>query len=147
MCIDLYHSRLLLFIKISIKITQLQQNVPIMLRNLITFGRIWQNFVKWLWKVYQTACTQYVLKEYIKISIYSWPNMVAFTMSKIEWVEISEISIISSSSLMTLTRLILAGLLFDLFYWIFDKIYQSVTCNQQQYINNRTYKHGFSTKW
>ena len=42
--------------------------------------------------------------------------MVAFTMSKVEWVEISEISIISSSSLMTLTRLILAGLLFDLFY-------------------------------
>ena len=39
-----------------------------------------------------------------------------FTMSMVEWVEISEISIISSSSLMTLTRLILVGLLFDLFY-------------------------------
>ena len=36
---------------------------------------------------------------------------------------------------------------FDLFYQIFDKIYQLVTCNQLQYINNRTYKHGFSTKW
>ena len=30
---------------------------------------------------------------------------------------------------MTLTRLILVGLLFDLFYRIFDKIYQSITCN------------------
>ena len=36
---------------------------------------------------------------------------------------------------------------FDLFYWIFDKIYQSVSWNQLKYINNRTYKHGFSTKW
>ena len=36
---------------------------------------------------------------------------------------------------------------FDLFYQIFDKIYQSVTCNQLQYINNKTYKYGFSTKW
>ena len=69
-----------------------------------------------------------------------------FTMSKVEWVEISEILIISPSRLMTLTRLILVGLLFDLFYRIFDKLYQSVTCNQLQYINNRTYKHGFSTK-
>ena len=53
-----------------------------------------------------------------------------FTMNKVEWVEISKISIISSSSLMTLTRLILVGLLFDLFYQNFDKIYQSVSCNQ-----------------
>ena len=30
---------------------------------------------------------------------------------------------------MTLTRLILVGLLFDLFYQVFKKIYQSVTCN------------------
>ena len=37
MCIDLCHSRLILFIKISIKITQLQQKVPIMTQNLITF--------------------------------------------------------------------------------------------------------------
>ena len=36
---------------------------------------------------------------------------------------------------------------FDLIYRIFDKIYQSVSCNQLKYINNRTYKHGFSTKW
>ena len=35
---------------------------------------------------------------------------------------------------------------FGLFYQIFDKIYQSATCNQLQYINNRTYKHGFPTK-
>ena len=56
------------------------------------------------------------LKEYIKISLYSWPNVVTFTMSKVEWVEIIEISIISPSCLMTLTRLILAGLL--LIYFI-----------------------------
>ena len=36
---------------------------------------------------------------------------------------------------------------FDLFYQIVNKIYQSVICNQLQYINNRTYKHGSSTKW
>ena len=35
-----------------------------------------------------------------------------FTMGKVEWVEIIKISIISQSSLMTLTRLILVGLLF-----------------------------------
>ena len=62
-----------------------------------------------------------------------------FSMSTGGWMEIIEISIISQSSLMTLTRLMVVGLLFD-------KIYQSVTCNQLQYINNRTYKHGFSTK-
>ena len=43
-------------------------------------------------------------------------NCDNFTMSTVKWVEISKISIISSSSLMTLTRLILVGLLFDLFY-------------------------------
>ena len=50
-------------------------------------------------------------------------------MSTVGWMEIIGISIISQSSLTTLTRLMLVGLLFDLFYQIFDKIYQSVTCN------------------
>ena len=50
-------------------------------------------------------------------------------MIMVGWMEIIKILIISRSSLMTLTRLILVGLLFDLFYQIFDKIYQSVTCN------------------
>ena len=50
-------------------------------------------------------------------------------MSMVGWMETIEISIISQSSLMTLTRLMLVGLLFDLFYQIFDKIYQSATCN------------------
>ena len=27
------------------------------------------------------------LKVYIEISIYSWPNVVTFRMSKVEWVE------------------------------------------------------------
>ena len=53
-----------------------------------------------------------------------------FNTIMVGWMEIIKISIISQSSLMTLTRLILVGLLFDLFYQIFDKIYQSVTCNQ-----------------
>ena len=120
-----------------------------MLRNLIIFGRFWQNFNKWLLKSVANCLYPMCLKEYIKISIYSWPNVVTFTMSKVGWVEIIKISIISSSILMTLTRLILAGLLFDLFYQNFNKIYQSVSCNQLKYINNRTYKHGFSTndKW
>ena len=52
-----------------------------------------------------------------------------FSMSMVGWMEIVKISIISQSSLMTLTRLMLVGLLYDLFYQIFDKIYQSVTCN------------------
>ena len=52
-----------------------------------------------------------------------------FNMSTVEWVEIIKISIISRTSLVTLTRLILVGLLFDLFYRNFNKIYQSVTCN------------------
>ena len=51
-------------------------------------------------------------------------------MIMVGWMEIIEIMIISQSSLTTLTRLILVGLLFDLFYQIFDKIYQSVTCKQ-----------------
>ena len=52
-----------------------------------------------------------------------------FNMSMGGWMEIIEISIISRASLMTLTRLMLVWLLYDLFYQIFDKIYQSVTCN------------------
>ena len=52
-----------------------------------------------------------------------------FSMSMDGWMEIIEISIISRASLMTLTRLMLVWLLYDLFYQIFDKIYQSVTCN------------------
>ena len=37
-CIDLYHSGLLSFIEILIKVTPLQQIVPIMSINLITWG-------------------------------------------------------------------------------------------------------------
>ena len=68
-------------------------------------------------------------------------------MSMVEWVEIIEISIISQSSLVNLTRLILVGLLFDLFYQNFNKIYQLVSYNPaKKYINSRTYKLRFSTK-
>ena len=41
-----------------------------------------------------------------------------FCMSTGGWMEIIEISIISQSSLMTLTRLMVVRLLFDLFYQI-----------------------------
>ena len=62
-----------------------------------------------------------ILKEYIKISIYSWPNVATFNMSMVEWVEIIKISIISQSSLVTLTRLILVGLLLIYFIEILIK--------------------------
>ena len=52
-----------------------------------------------------------------------------FSMNTGGWMEIIEISIISQASLVTLTRLMLVWLLYDLFHQIFDKIYQSVTCN------------------
>ena len=52
-----------------------------------------------------------------------------FSMITGGWMEIIKILIISQASLMTLTRLMLVWLLYDLFYQIFDKIYQSVTCN------------------
>ena len=50
-------------------------------------------------------------------------------MSMGGWIEIIEILIISHASLMTLTRLMLVWSLYGLFYQMFDKIYQSVTCN------------------
>ena len=132
-CIDLYHSRLLSFIEISIKAYPTAAKCTYYVKKLDNF---WWNLVKFHQMTWKSAAN----------CLYTICLNGNFTMSKVEWVEISEISIISSSSLMTLTRLILVGLLFDLFYQIFDKIYQSVTCNQLQYINNRTYKHGFSTK-
>ena len=52
-----------------------------------------------------------------------------FSMITGGWMEIIEISILSRASLMTLTRLMLVWLLYDLFSQIFDKLYQSVTCN------------------
>ena len=44
--------------------------------------------------------------------------------------EITKILIIFLSSLVILTRFIPVGLIFGLFYWNFDKIYQLVSCNQ-----------------
>ena len=125
-CIDLYHSRLLSFIEISIKAYPTAAKCTYYVKKLDNF---WWNLVKFHQMTWKSAA-----------------NCLYTICLKVEWVEISKILIISSSSLMTLTRLILVGLLFDLFYRIFDKIYQSVTCNQLQYINNRTYKHRFSTK-
>ena len=59
-CIDLYHSRLLLFIEILIKVTQLQQNVPIMSQKLdnflVGFGEILPNDFE---KCSKYDCTQY----------------------------------------------------------------------------------------
>ena len=83
MCTDLYHSRLLLFIEISIKVPQLQQNVPIMMRNLITFGRIGKISPNDFYKSVANCLYTIFLKEYIKISIYSWPNVVALQLAKL----------------------------------------------------------------
>ena len=145
-CIDLYHSRLLSFIKISIKAYPTAVKCTYYVRKLDNF---WWNLVKFCQMTWKSVANTIV--HNIFEGIYQNFNLFLakygnFTMSKVEWVEISEISLISSSSLMTLTRLILVGLLFDLFYRNFDKIYQSVSYNQLQYINNRTYKHRFSTK-
>ena len=104
------------------------------------FIAFYQNFNK----SYPTAadCTYYIYKldgEFGEISpndlksavncLYTMYVNGDFSMSMVGWMEIIKILIVSQSSLTTLTRLILVGLLFDLFYQIFDKIYQSVTCN------------------
>ena len=102
MCIDLYHSSLLSFIKISIKVTPLQQIVPITSINLITWGEFGEILPTNLKSAANCLYTIYMNDD--------------FTMSKGEWVEIIKISIISQSSLVTLTRLILVGLL--LIYFI-----------------------------
>ena len=102
MCIDLYHSSLLSFIEISIKVTQLQQIVPITSINLITWGEFGEIMPTNLKSAVNCLYTIYMNDD--------------FTMSKGEWVEIIEISIISQPSLTTLTRLILVGLL--LIYFI-----------------------------
>ena len=101
-CIDLYHSSLLSFIEISIKVTQMQQIVPITSLNLIT----WVEFVKILPTNLKHAAN----------CLYTICLNGDFTMGKVEWVEIIESLIISQSSLITLTRLILVGLL--LIYFI-----------------------------
>ena len=97
MCIDLYHSSLLSFIEILIKVTPLQQIAPITSINLITWGEFGE-------------ISPTDLKSVAKLPIHHIYINDDFTMSKGEWVEIIEISIISQSSLMTLTRLRLVGL-------------------------------------
>ena len=106
------------------------------------FVVFYQNFDK----SYPTAadCTYYIYKldnlgEFGKISpndlksavkcLYTMYVNGDFSMSTVGWMEIIKILIISQSSLTTLTRLMLVGLLFDLIYQIFDKIYLSATCN------------------
>ena len=97
MCIDLYHSSLLSFIEILIKVTPLQQFVPIMSINLITWGEFGEISPTDLKSVGNCLYTIYMNDD--------------FTMCEGEWVEIIEILVISQSSLATLTRLILVGLL------------------------------------
>ena len=53
-----------------------------------------------------------------------------FNMSMVEWVEIIKILIISRSSFSDFDQINIGRITFDLFYQNFDKIYQSVTCNQ-----------------
>ena len=81
MCIDLYHSGLLSFIKISIKVTPLQQIVPITSINSITkgeFGEILPNDLK---SAVNCLYTMYVNGD--------------FSMNTVGWMEIIEILIIS----------------------------------------------------
>ena len=80
-CINLYHSGLLLFIEISIEVTPLQQIVPITSINLITwgeFGEILPNDLKSAVNCSYTMCLN-----------------GDFSMSMVGWVEIIEILIIS----------------------------------------------------
>ena len=81
MCIDLYHSGVLSFIKILIKVTPLQQIVPIMSINLITlgeFGKILPNDLKSAVNCPYTMCLN-----------------GDSSMSMVGWMEIIEILIIS----------------------------------------------------
>ena len=103
--IDLYHSRLLLFIEISIKAPPLQHNVPILMQNLITFGEILPNDFKNVDTAFYTACFEGINQNF-DLFLAKCSN---FTISKVLWVEIIELLIISLSSLVTLTRLILVG--------------------------------------
>ena len=93
---------LLSFIEILIKVTPLQQVVLITSINLITWGEFGEILPTDLKSVANCLYNIYMNDDY--------------TMSKGEWVEIIEILIISQSCLMTLTRLILVGLL--LIYFI-----------------------------
>ena len=79
---------------------------------LVGFGEILPNDFE---KCSKYDCTQYFEGIYQNFDLFL-AKRSNFNMSKVDWVEIIEISIISRSSLVTLTRLILVGLLFDLFY-------------------------------
>ena len=133
MCIDLYHSSLLSFIEISIKVTPLQQIVPIMSINLITWGEFGEILPTNL-KSVAKLLIHYIYKWWLYYE-QGWmgENNWNFNYFLIKFSDFDQINI--------------GRVAFDLFYHIVDKICQLVTCNQLQYINNRTYKHGFSTKW
>ena len=112
MCIDLYHNGSLSFIKILIKVLHCKRLYLYVYKLDGEFGKILPNDLK---NAVNCLYTMYV--------------NVNFSMNTGEWMVIIKISIISQASLMTLTRLILVGLLYDLFHQIFDQIYQLVTCN------------------
>ena len=100
---------------------------------LDNLGEIWQNFVNWLEKCSKLPI--HYIHEWWLCYEQGWKggNNQNFDYFPIKFNGFNQINN--------------GRITFDLFYWIFDKIYQPVTCNQLQYINNRTYKHGFSTKW
>ena len=129
-CIDLYHSRLLSFIEILIKAYPTAAKCTYYVEKLDNFWWNCAKFHQMTWKSVANMIVHNIFEgiyQNFDLFLTKYGN---FTMSKVEWVEISEISIISSSSLTTLSRLILVGLLFDLFYRNFNKIYQSVSYNQ-----------------
>ena len=87
-----------------------------MMRNLITFGRFLVKFCQMTFE----KCSKLLVHNIFEGIYQNFDLFLAkcsnFTISKVEWVEIIKILIISLSSLMTMTRLILAGLI--LIYFI-----------------------------
>ena len=91
-CIDLYHSRLLSFIEILIKAYPTAAKCTYYVEKLDNF---WWNLVKFCQMTWKSAANY----------LYTICLNGNFTMSKVEWVETSEISIISPSSLMTFDQI------------------------------------------
>ena len=72
-CIDLYHSSLLSFIEILIKVTPLQQIVPIMSINLITWGGNLAKFCQMTLKsVVNCLYTMYLNGDFNTIMVDGW---------------------------------------------------------------------------
>ena len=111
------------------------------MQNLITFGEISPIDIK-----SAKNCLNIDLFEGINQNFDLFPAKCSrFTTFVWFWIEIIESLIISLSSLVIFTRFMYDRITFGLLYWNFNEVYQLVSFNQLKYINNRTYKHRFST--